>query len=62
MAGQPRQAFVDPRVDYRHSQLMTEVAQHLDDRRLPGQTTRRLLTRSRWVARVLVGAPHQLRH
>lgn len=33
MNGQPRQGFVEAEVDYRHAQLMAEVAQNLTVRR-----------------------------
>jgi hypothetical protein len=55
MTGQPQQAFVDPRVDYRHEQLMTEVAQHLDGRGPRRHRVRSFFTRSRRLVDAVVG-------
>jgi hypothetical protein len=62
MAVQQQQGFVDPRVDYRHTQLMSEVAQRLDGRQARRHTVRSLLIRSKHVARELVGTPRQFGH
>jgi hypothetical protein len=47
MNGQIRQGFSEPEVDYRHVQLMAEVAQHLIERKARRRRVHNLLHRWR---------------